>query len=311
MVTRDVYLQPEAPDPVLDDAIVLALVRRHAPRAAGVTEVDESGGEARAYVVDGDIILKTQRPHRLRPRTSLAKEVCFLQQLRREPNLPVPEVLGYGREGPIEYLCMTRIPGVAMRRLAPAPEQRIAILRELGRVLRRIHATDQQRLIESDLFPGDRAPADFARRMREAFELAVEGIDALPPGAWPLDEPPESVAARALAALPWSDRFVALHSNPGPEHVFWDPERGGLTGLIDFGDAYISHPALDLRPWRDAGDRAALMAGYLDLGEPDTAFGAVLRVSLLLGELMAIARRRQRPERAAVNLRALLAELTT
>ncbi|HZU77457.1 MAG TPA: aminoglycoside phosphotransferase family protein, partial [Dehalococcoidia bacterium] len=75
MVTRDVYLQPEAPDPVLDDAIVLALVRRHAPRAAGVTEVDESGGEARAYVVDGDIILKTQRPHRLRPRTSLAKEV--------------------------------------------------------------------------------------------------------------------------------------------------------------------------------------------------------------------------------------------
>jgi len=68
-----VYLQPGAADPVLSPATVLALARRHLPAAAAVTGVDESGGEARAYLVDDDVVVKTQRPHRLRPRTSLAK----------------------------------------------------------------------------------------------------------------------------------------------------------------------------------------------------------------------------------------------
>jgi hygromycin-B 7''-O-kinase len=67
MVYRDTYSQPNAPDPVLDHELVLALVRRHAPGAKAVTAVDETGGEARAYAVDADLILKTQRPHRLRP----------------------------------------------------------------------------------------------------------------------------------------------------------------------------------------------------------------------------------------------------
>lgn len=56
---KDVYLQPDAPDPVLTDSVVLALVQRHVPDAHAVTSVDESGGEARSYRVDDDLILKT------------------------------------------------------------------------------------------------------------------------------------------------------------------------------------------------------------------------------------------------------------
>jgi hypothetical protein len=63
-----VYLQPQAPDPVLDDATVRALARRHVSGAERVVEVDESGGEARVYLLDGGnldggIVVKTQRPH--------------------------------------------------------------------------------------------------------------------------------------------------------------------------------------------------------------------------------------------------------
>ena len=76
MMPKDIYLQPDAPDPVLTDAVVLGLVQRHVPNAHAVTGVDESGGEARSYLVDASLILKTQRPHRLRPRTSLAKEAA-------------------------------------------------------------------------------------------------------------------------------------------------------------------------------------------------------------------------------------------
>lgn len=73
---RDQYLQPNAPDPVLVDTVVLGLVRPFVPTAQAVTAVDESGGEARTYLIDGQIILKTQRPHRLRPRTSLEREIA-------------------------------------------------------------------------------------------------------------------------------------------------------------------------------------------------------------------------------------------
>src|SRR5262252_8052424 len=81
MVFADTYLQPNAPDPVLSEAAVVAAAAKHARDVGRLLEVDESGGEARAYMLEGGLVLKTQRPHRLRPRTSLAKEALFLQEL--------------------------------------------------------------------------------------------------------------------------------------------------------------------------------------------------------------------------------------
>lgn len=78
---KDVYIQPDAPDPILPEELVLSLVRRHVPNAQAVTGIDESGGEARTYAIDSALILKVQRPQQLRPRTSLEKEVWFLQHL--------------------------------------------------------------------------------------------------------------------------------------------------------------------------------------------------------------------------------------
>ena len=119
MLPRDTYHQPGVADPVLDEQTVCGLARRHVPGAAQVTGVDESGGEARTYAVDKDIILKTQRPHRVRPRTSLEKEVFFLKRLAAYPEISVPRVLGYGREGGVEYICMSRMAGVAACTVGP------------------------------------------------------------------------------------------------------------------------------------------------------------------------------------------------
>jgi aminoglycoside 2''-phosphotransferase len=38
---------------------------------------------------------------------------------------------------------------------------------------------------------------------------------------------------------------VLIHSDLGYEHIFCDPLRGLLTGVIDWGDATIGDPALD------------------------------------------------------------------
>lgn len=285
---KDTYLQPHKPDPVLDAEIVLALARRHVPGARAVKAVDETGGEARTYAIDDDVIFKTQRPHRLRPRTSQTKEVFFLEQLARVPDIPVPRVLGYGMEGDIEYTCLTRMPGIAVRRATLNGEARRAMLHNLGRVLRRIHAIPQGEMAASGLFPGNQSPDDFHARLTEAFDDAVTAVRTME-GAWGLAQAPEEIAERALTALPRSELRVALHSNPAPEHTFVDKKTGAYTGTIDFGDAYISHPTLDLRRWRDPADREALFAGYIADGPVGDEFVMVWRVVQVLTDLTVIA----------------------
>jgi hygromycin-B 7''-O-kinase len=285
---KDTYLQPDKPDLVLDAETVLALARRHIPGARAVTAVDETGGEARTYAIDDDVIFKTQRPHRLRPRTSQSKEVFFLNELSRFPDIPVPRVLGYGKEGDIEYTVLTRMPGIAVRRATITGEPRRAMLRDLGRVLRRIHAIPQGEMAASGLFPGDQSPEDFHGRLTEAFDDAITALRAAD-GAWQQAEAPEDVAVWAFARLPASDLRVALHSNPAPEHTFVDERTGKYTGTIDFGDAYISHPTFDLRRWRDPADREAVFAGYITDAPVDDEFLTVWQIVQILTDMTVIA----------------------
>src|SRR5215472_11011057 len=151
VVFADVYLQPGAPDPVLSEEAVLAAASQHVRDVGRLLEVDESGGEARAYMLDGDVVVKTQRPHRLRPRTSLTKEALFLQELERSGEFPVPKVHGYGHVEGIEYLCLSRMPGVASRDVQLSHGQRSDMLHTLGAVLRSIHDIGQSRLRDSEL----------------------------------------------------------------------------------------------------------------------------------------------------------------
>lgn len=208
--------------------------------------MDESGGEARSYLLDDGTIFKTQRPHRVRARTSLEKAAFFMRQLEAVPGVSVPRVLGYGREGAIEYICETRMPGIAARRADLDGSSKRAMLGDLGRLLRRIHAVEQAPFFASELMPGDREHAGFVERFRAGFEQAVAGIgrDGSP---WSLSPTPEAVAAAALDTLPADVPLRALHSNPGSPHAFVDPAISVLTGLIDFGDAFITYPAFDLR----------------------------------------------------------------
>jgi hygromycin-B 7''-O-kinase len=315
----DFYVQPEAPDPVLSAEVVLALVHRHKPNAGAVTGVDESGGEARTYMIDDALILKTQRPQQLRPRTSLRKEIFFLNHIAAHaPDLHVPRVLGHGfHHDPagvrIEYTLMTRMPGKAMRHVALDASARRAVLRQVGATLRRIHALPQPPFRESDLLPGDHTFVDVQIRFGRYFTDLADAVryEQLP---WTFELSPEQVGARALAALPDTRERVALHSNPYLEHVFVDPQTGAYSGLIDFGDAFISHPACDLRRWTRPADREVLLEGYAADTSIDDTFLATWRVLGIFTNAQVMAHYAgQAPERAAEareELRALLADLS-
>lgn len=305
---KHIYLQPNAPDPIHSDEVVLALVRKHVPSVNSVTGVDESGGEARTYAIDDNIILKVQRPQQLRPLTSLEKEVFFLNQLSLDEHIRVPKVLGYGREDAIEYTVMTRIPGVAIVNTTLEGDARKATLFKLGQTLRRIHSVPQEPFHASGIFPGDTNSNDVKARFQESFEGLVKRIRDKNI-AWKLSYTCEQVAEKALAALPESNQRVALHSNPGPTHTFVDESTGLYTGLIDFGDAYFSHPAWDLWRWNLPEDREAVLAGYTSDQEVDDSFVRTWRVVMVLSDMMAIAYQTKSKAESETDLKVLVEQL--
>jgi aminoglycoside phosphotransferase (APT) family kinase protein len=298
---------PDPRDPVLDASVVLRLARRHVPSARAVTAVDESGGEARTYVIDQECVFKTQRPHRLRPRTSLEKEAFHLDQLARcAPEVSVPRLLGYGREDGVEYLLMTRAAGVPMRGLTLDGQARAALLRELGAALRAIHALELQPFRNSGLFPGDADTAATRTRLQGDLQRAVAAASERRP-AWTLAVSPEEAAAQVRAGLEVIEETpVPLHSNPGPEHVFVDPDTRRLAGVIDFGDAYLSHPALDFRRWAHPADRAALVDGYAADRRLTDSFAANWRAISVANLMLDFATRPSRRDESLEGLRALV-----
>jgi aminoglycoside phosphotransferase (APT) family kinase protein len=308
---RHVYLQPDAADPVLPAEVVLALVQQHVPDARSVVAVEESGGEARTYRIDDDVILKVQRPPQLRPLTNLAKEVFFLEQLAALPEarrVSVPRVLGHGTAESIEYTVLTRMPGVALIRTTLTAPARHAVLVDLGQALRSLHALPLEPFVASGIVPGDLAFMDTMTRIAEplldrAREVRERGL------AWDFPLTIEQIAGRALSSLPYATERAALHSNPYEEHTFVDPERGVFSGLIDFGDAYISHPALEIRRWNRPADRDALLAGYQKDGQVTDDWLAVWRALMIVADVDTMLRVPERAAEARRDLVALLAEL--
>ena len=310
-VPRHVYLQPDAPDPILPDELVLALANRHAP-AERVQAVEESGGEARTYLIDDELILKVQRPQQLRPLTSLAKEVFFLRQLEELPSecrVSVPRVVGHGTsESGVQYTLLTRMPGRALRRTTLTAAVRREALIDLGRTLRRIHSQPVEPFIASGILPGDLSFMDTMTRVAEplldrAREVRERGM------AWTFPLSIEKIVGRALSSLPHSRERAALHSNPFEEHTFVDPETGAFTGLIDFGDAYISHPALEIRRWNQPADRDAILIGYQESGSVSDEWLAIWRALMIVADVDTMVRVPDRADAARQDLESLLSEI--
>lgn len=311
MGRADTYVQPQAADPVLTDTLVLDLARKHVPRARAVTGVDESGGEARAYLVDDDIVVKTQRPHRLRPRTGLAKEAYLLDVLELSLRGRIPRLFGYDTvetdQGTVEYLCMSRIPGQAVRHVSISAEARRDLLRELGVVLRTVHSAS----VDFGRMPFDADAAAVRRRLEFGFGDIVDAFAERGSEAVALPIALDGLVAKALGALPEGLALepAVLHSNPSPTHVFVDPVTGRFAGLIDFGDSYASHAALDLHRWPDPADRVVLRCAYLDGVEANSEFDRMWTIAMIYTDLAVVVTGSPHAADAAADLAVRLEQL--
>jgi hypothetical protein len=100
-----------------------------------------------------------------------------------------------------------------------------------------------------------------------------------------------------------------LHSNPSPTHVFVDAETGRFTGVIDFGDSYCSHPALDLHRWPDPADRMVLRRAYLDGTPAGAEFDRMWTIAMIYTDLAVIAAGSPHADAAAADLAVRLGDL--
>ena len=206
---------------------VRACLRRHLPGLAG-TELRHLGqGLDHAAFLVGDVVL------RVGAGSGTAREAQLLRALSPRLPLPVPVPLLVDEE--LGVLVHRLLPGrPLLGRPAPAGAARV-----LGRFLHHLHAVD---------------PADVAGL------VPVEDAD---PHEWlaGLTGPAELLAVLRSTVPPATGRRVLAHADLGAEHLL---ERDGvLTGVLDWSDAAVTDPALDLaRPYRDFGP--AFLAELLD-----------------------------------------------
>lgn len=137
--------------------------------------------------------------------------------------LPVPVVLGYAADDRREWLLTTAVPGkVACDPALGLPRE--AVVRELARGLRRIHALPR----ETCPFDGGiGARVALARQMVAAGDLGQEDLD------------------RALAIRPVAEDLVVTHGDYCEPNILLD-DRGVLAGFIDLGYVGVADRWQDL-----------------------------------------------------------------
>jgi aminoglycoside phosphotransferase (APT) family kinase protein len=220
-----------------DPEAVRACIRAHTPLAAATVEPLGAGTDSVAHRVDGSWVARF--PATARARASLESELALLPRLAAALPVAVPrcEHVVRDRDGaPVmaAYRILAGEPASAAA-LAALPEaarnRAVGDLAAVLAALRRIPPeTAGVRLRPHQGFghPSQRA---LHRRHRGRLGAATAArVEAL----W-----------RAFDAEP-REAPVLAHADLKPEHVLHDPRSGRLTGVLDWGDACLSHPDHDL-----------------------------------------------------------------
>ncbi len=197
-------------------------------------------------------------------------ERTLLDALNDHEEIPVPDVLGYGRIADgggvswpylITRYCEARPFSEIRGELSDEDARSLAA--QFGGIVRALHDLDAGQLV-SDTTERVWTDVVSVRRRKALTELTDAGVLA-----YMLVEPLESLLDEAIAAdLPGSR--IVVHGDLGADHVLCAQVEGGWTieALIDFGDAKIGVLEYEWMPvWmgfcgRDPALARALIDGY-------------------------------------------------
>ncbi len=185
------------------------------------------------WSVGDDLVLRVRKHGSVRERAvAVQHDVDLLHFAARHSTVATPAVVSVA---PFDGAVLTtRVPGV------PATEARpdlAALADTLAVLLTALHSVSLEEAAEV-VAPDPDPPEEWLRQIGEEYaEARAHSPADLHPGV-------EAFLAAAPPAAP--SRLVFCHNDVRDDHLMVDPDSGAVTGLIDWGDAVLGDPALDL-----------------------------------------------------------------
>ena len=235
-------------------------------------ELVGAGQLSSAVQVDDDLIVRV--PRHQYGINRLQFEVDLLRTIRDQLTVTTPEIVEVGLDLPVgqAFVAHHLIPGRVLQRAdvgTLCPNEIEHIGRQVGRFLDELHAIDLALVPDVPVL----TPSDFAS------QLKAEAEDRLSAHVSPQQLDTLFLDLAELKALP--DRpLVLAHTDLGGNIV---TDEAGNVGIIDFGNCFATHPALDVASLSVLGDLIveAAAAEYTLLGALAHEAEAVTRTFFL------------------------------
>lgn len=243
----------------------LAILRRQQNSGRTTYEVTLETGRA---------FLKLEAPGRPGG-NDLALEAWATREAARA-GLPAPEVLCVDcseREFPVRYMLTGAIEGVALEDAGLPFEAEAAVLREAGRLIRRLHQVHIRGFgpLDEDVYLQTGAVQGSRETWRDVVDgVALSAVTYLARQRVLGGRETEAVLARLKeVSIPDLESGRLLHGDFDRSHIFVAPATGRLTGVIDFGDRESGDPEWEMSIfwlWEDARRLSILLEGYREAG---------------------------------------------
>jgi aminoglycoside 2''-phosphotransferase len=227
-----------------DIKTALALIQRNFPQIKVQTALPiTKGWDSFVLEVNDELIFRF--PMREDVIAYLQKEIRLLPVLEPALSTPIPhfDFIGHGDANyPFMFVGYRKLDGLALDDVRITPEQLAGLASALATFLNELHSFPVAQAVQAGV--QRHTPAQWRERYQELYaDLQVR--------VFPLLEK----ELRARSEQLWEDFLndeaifafqpVLIHCDLACEHIFCDPVRGVLAGVIDWGDATIGDPAMD------------------------------------------------------------------
>ena len=258
------------PERVVDEELARALLREQFPDLAlESVEPLGVGWDVTVYLVDGTWAVRFPRREVAVP--SLLREVALLPglALRLPLPVPVPQLVGRPTDAyPWTVWGARVVPGVELADSGLRDDERSVAARDVGAFLAVLHDPSVAREHGADL------PHDPMRRAIPSTRgpMTREFLDSLASrGTWEkgsaVDRAVDEVIAAGEPLSAPEGTAVLVHGDLHLRHLLVTPE-GAAAGVIDWGDACLADPALDLALAYAAFSGASRAAFFEAYGAP-------------------------------------------
>ena len=214
----------------MDEELRRRIEARLALDAPTAVEIEE-GWDSSVLEVDGEWIVRV--PRRADVRESMRVEARLLPELGAVVRLPVPR-FELVADSDVFFVAYRKLPGEPLAEASPP------LAAELAAFLAALHGFPRERALRLGLEDVD-ALGWLNRQGRLIERCAVEVVPLLAEDER-LRAP--SMFDRFLSSWDGSVETVLVHADLGPAHILHS--GSSLTGVIDWSDACLGDPALDL-----------------------------------------------------------------